>query len=186
MRQLDHDRGLGTLIDWNYKLESVIILDDLKLLITPLRNGRLSQMTLNGKFRKIFILKPTVPHNCLLSHTHLSDSMVSHGSHKIGFPWLESVIMTSIASLLQYVRYKGMACSPLCDIRAALFVGMLGDIFPTEQMMLGWNNFHPASTRYSTHWQLGYSFTSEAGVSLYAYLWVFLNIYAHKKKPNPI
>ena len=59
------------------------------------------------------------------------------------------------------------------------------EILSTEQKMLGGNNFHPASTRYSTHWKLGYSSTSKAVVRLHLYLWIFFNIYINQNITIP-
>ena len=90
--------------------------------------------------------------------------------------------MIIIATLLQQVRYEVVVCSPKWDIRAVFFVGMLGG---NRQEMLGGNNFHPASSRSSTHWKLTYSPTSKAMLPLHTSLWVFLNIDLHQNITIP-
>ena len=48
------------------------------------------------------------------------------------------------------MRYKIVVCSGKWDTRAVCFVGVLDG---NRQEMLGGNNFHPASSRYSMHWK---------------------------------
>ena len=66
------------------------------------------------------------------------------------------------------VRYEVVVYSGKLDIRAVIFVGMLGG---NRQDMLGGNDFHPASSRYFLHWKLTYSSTSNVVVSLHSNLW---------------
>ena len=116
----------------------------------------------------IYVIKPTCCQN------NPAESFLWMHLHQ--FQYLLP-IATSMATLHQQVRYEVVVCSRKWDIRAVFFVGMMGG---HRQDMLGWNNFHSASSRYFIHWNLTNTSTSKTVGPLYTYLWIFLNIYLHQ------
>ena len=83
--------------------------------------------------------------------------------------------------LPQWVRYEIVVCSRKWDITAVFFVEMLDGNW---WKMLGGNNFHPASSCYTTHKELTYSSTSKLW---FRYIFIYrCSSVSHPKYQNPI